>query len=278
MVMRWPLSLLKSCHLPRKVFQMRRFDVETSFHFPYATFASAAAFAEFSGDSQRLFDARYAYEVALARAARENSHISPGTCGICLSQTTFSTIIPDAAPHTENPEPNWREEQVCACPERLNARFRAMLQVIDAESGLLPWMRVLVLGASQAIEQHIDVRVAAMITRRRSGRLQPATEREEAAYHLIVSSEHLHAEPMLQKTLQSMHAALMPGGKLLFTAPFDARATETRPSRPGAPGVLGWDILDRIERAGFDSAAAHLFWSEEFGYLGPFNLIFSASA
>jgi hypothetical protein len=257
---------------------MRRFDVESSFHFPYATFASAAAFHDFVASSQEALNTRYAYEVSLARAAVENIHVSPGTCGICLDQTRFSTVIPDAAPHTPVPEPNWREQQVCACAQQLNARFRAMLQVIDTESGLLPWMRVLVLGASQAIEPHIRAQVAAITARLRSGRGVALPQAEAASYHLIVSSEHLHAEPMLQAVLEGMRTALRPGGKLVFTAPFDVGAADSRPDRPGAPGVLGWDILDRIQRAGFESAAAHLFWSEEFGYLGPFNLIFSASA
>jgi hypothetical protein len=252
--------------------------VESSFHFPFATFASAAAFHDFVSSNQDTLNARYAYEVSLVRAAAENIHVVPGTCGVCIRQTRFSTVIPDAAPHTDIAEPNWREQQVCGCPQQLNARFRAMLQVIETESGLLPWMRVLVLGASQSIESHIAARVAGMITRQRSARGLAAREMPAASYHLIVSSEHLHAEPMLQAVLETMRGALMPGGKLVFTAPFDAAAAQSRPPRAGQAGVLGWDILEQIERAGFDSAAAHLFWSEEFGYLGPFNLIFSASA
>jgi len=127
------------------------------------------------------------------------------------------------------------------------------------------------------IEPYLQTRVGQMTTRLRSGGAAPMPPMAEGAYHLIISSEHLQAEPMIQRLLAIMRAALMPGGKLFFSAPFDAGAATSRAARAGAPGVLGWDILNILERAGFDSAAAHLFWSEEFGHLGPFNLIFSAS-
>jgi len=260
------------------VFLMRNFNVRPEFNFPYTTFRSADAFQDFLRSQRTLLDMRYAYEVSLARAARESVHHAIGTCGLCLNQTRFSTRLEGDSPDPAVPGTNWREQQVCDCPQKLNNRFRAMLQLIGAEIGLLPWMGVMLIGEGASIEPHLQARVGQMTTRRRSGGLLPAPLMAEGAYHLIISSEHLHAEPMVPRLLRTMRAALMPGGKLFFTAPFDVAAATSRAACTGAAGVLGWDILNMLERAGFDSAAAHLFWSEEFGHLGPFNLIFSASA
>lgn len=256
---------------------MRNFDARPEFSFPYHTFRSALAFQDFLRSQRTLLDARYAYEVSLARAARENMHYSIGTCGLCLDQTRFSTRMEGDASGAARSDPNWREQQLCDCPQKLNNRFRAMLQLIGTEIGLLPWMRVLLIGEAASIEPYLQTRVGQMTTRLRSGGAAPMPPMAEGAYHLIISSEHLQAEPMIQRLLAIMRAALMPGGKLFFSAPFDAGAATSRAARAGAPGVLGWDILNILEKAGFDSAAAHLFWSEEFGHLGPFNLIFSAS-
>jgi hypothetical protein len=41
---------------------------------------------------------------------------------------------------------------------------------------------------------------------------------------------------------------------------------------------IGWDILRRLRAVGFTQAFANVYWSRELGYLGPFNLIFSALA
>jgi hypothetical protein len=256
---------------------MRNLDVRPEFDFPYNTFRSAVAFQDFLRSQRTLLDARYAYEVSLVRAARENMYHSIGTCGLCLDRTRFSTRMEGDASDAAVASPNWREQQVCDCPQKLNNRFRAMLQLIGTEIGLLPWMRVLLIGEGASIEPHLQGRVGQMTMRRLSGGLPPAPPMAEGAYHLIISSEHLHAEPMIERLLAIMHAALMPGGKLFFSAPFDVAAATSRSAGVGAPGVLGWDVLKMLERAGFDSAAAHLFWSEEFGHLGPFNLIFSAS-
>jgi hypothetical protein len=174
--------------------------------------------------------------------------------------------------------PNWREQQRCACPDRLNARCRGVLQFMAGSIGLLPWMRVLVLGDAQTIEPRLAPLVGHLTTQARSGRLPQAAFDAQPGYHLIVSSEQLHAEPALDTALTALHAALSPGGHLVITAAFDAAAATSQPALGDAPGVLGWDILTRLVRAGFATAAAHLFWSEEFGYLGSFNLIFSAGA
>jgi len=261
-------------------------NADAAFHFPFETFRSAAGFRHFLHTNRALLDQRYAYETACAAATQEPVLMTPGSCGLCLRATSFTTQMPErlseaadrAAPGNDVLEPNWREQQLCGCPDRLNCRFRAMLHYIEAEIDPPPWTRLLLLGAAQSIETRLLRMAAQVAVRARSGRLLRAPRFEAQAYHLILSCEHLHAEQAMDAVLAGLRDALMPGGHLVFTAPFDTASDVSIAPGPGRTGVLGWDILPRLARAGFSAAAAHLFWSEEFGYLGPFNLIFSAAA
>ncbi len=250
---------------------------EAGFRLPFQSFRSAASFAAFLQSSRELLDLRYSYDIARAEASQAPVLVYGGTCGLCLRTTSFSTRMPDrdAAPGAQ---PNWREEALCGCPRRLNNRFRALLQFVHTEMELPSWARILLLGAAGPIEPYLRQYAAAVAVRARSGRLLRAPRFEPQTYHLIISSEHLQAEPMLDRVLAGFRDALVPGGRLVFTAPFDAASAVSRPPDAGTSGVLGWDILNRLTRAGFAMPAASLFWSEEFGHPGPFNLIFSAAA
>lgn len=249
-------------------------DSEQAFHFPFKTFTSAAGFRDFCAANQSVLDLRYSFETERAQAVKAPSLIAEGSCGLCLQATIFSTQLPSAG----GGEPNWREQQICGCPDQLNCRFRAMLHFIAGDIAPPPWTKALLLGAAQSIESRLQRKVAQVAVRARSGRLLRAPRFEQQAYHLILSCDHLQAEAELDEVLEGLRDALLPGGRLLFTASFDtARATSLAPSA-GQDGVLGWDILARLGRAGFARPAAHLFWSAEFGYLGTFNLLFSAFA
>jgi hypothetical protein len=251
-------------------------NADAGFHFPFQTFRSAASFHAFAQANQKLLDARYGYETALAASVSDPVLVAAGSCALCLQATSFSTTLP--ARGAEGGEPNWREEMLCGCARRLNNRFRALLHFLQSQVAPPAWTRLLLLGAAQPIEAYLQRRMAAVAVRARSGRLLRAPRFEPQSYHVVLSCEHLHAEASIDDVLVGLREALMPGGRLIFTAPFNTASATSVPPKPREPGVLGWDILSRMTRAGFAAPAAHLFWSEEFGHLGPFNLIFSASA
>lgn len=252
-------------------------NADAGFRLPCDSFRSFAAFEAFVAAKRQLLDLRYAYETARAAEVAGPLLLAPGSCGLCLRATRFTTEMPERR-DGQLAEPNWREQMVCGCPHRLNNRFRGLLHFLVSEIVPPPWTRLLLLGAAYPIESYLQRRVATVSVRARSGRLLRAPRFEPQSYHLILSCEHFHVEPALDDVLAGLRDALMPGGRLVFTTPFDTAAQVSRPPRNGNPGVLGWDILTRLAQAGFAGAAAHLFWSEELGYLGPFNLIFSASA
>lgn len=94
---------------------------------------------------------------------------------------------------------------------------------------------------------------------------------------------------------------LKPGGSLLFTVPFDKGSYKNlvrarvggegriehlcEPEYHGDPinaqGCLcfytfGWQILDELKRVGFSSAVGHFYWSDQLGYLGQEQFVFTA--
>jgi hypothetical protein len=160
----------------------------------------------------------------------------------------------------------------CDCRERLNSRQRALLHFVQA-AGILPWSRLLLFGSRCAA----DARLAAMaqdIIAVRPGALMPEVD----PVHMVVTADDLHLIPALDATLAALQACLVDGGRLIFTVPFDPEAPSSIPQPAESPGGqrLGWDLLERLQAAGFRDAAAYLYWSEEFGYLGLSNFIFRA--
>jgi len=116
-------------------------------------------------------------------------------------------------------------------------------------------------------------------------------EAPDSGFTLAVSWDYLHHVPPLQAALGEIRRTLAPGGRFVFTLPFHYRASHTVshlghiPRRGGRLPAefrgeihdIGWDILAMLAAAGFTDSRAHHYWSDELGYLGAFNLVFSAS-
>jgi SAM-dependent methyltransferase len=109
---------------------------------------------------------------------------------------------------------------------------------------------------------------------------------------VVIAAEVLHTIPPLDEALAEIRRVLGPGGQFVFTVPFRlfSQATESRlDDLPRSGGHLpvecghhvheiGWDLIDRLRAAGFRRPTAHCYRSEELGYLGLFDMIFSADA
>jgi SAM-dependent methyltransferase len=268
---------------------------DTSVHvrFPSASFVSFAEFEEYSRDMQPRLDARYLYELGLA--SKDESILRDGTCAPCLRRARFiARTAGGQALDDGRLLPNWREELVCDCEDRLNNRNRATLHFLLAVAGLRGWSRVLLFGPPGAADRRIAAQAGFVASVPRAGRSRPGyrIDAADAAFHLVVSSDYLHCVPPLEPVLAELRRVLVPGGYFVFTVPFRARAARTVTRLEGLPRVggrlpaeaggevhaLGWDILELLRAAGFADARAHITWSDELGYLGPFNMIFSAVA
>ena len=244
---------------------------------------------------QPRMDARYLYERSLAVTGE--TILRDGTCAPCLRPARFTARTAGGEALADGRlVPNWREELTCDCEDRLNNRNRAMLHFLAAVAGLRTWSRVLLFGPPGPADRRIaamagGIARSAPRPRRAAGdagaghRLAAA----DAAFHLAVSSDYLHRVPPLEPALGELRRVLVPGGQLVFTVPFRALAARTVTRLDGLPRVagrlpteaggevheLGWDILDLLRAAGFTDARAHIYWSDELGYLGPFNMIVS---
>jgi hypothetical protein len=244
--------------------------------FPALRFADFAAFQEYLETARDTLDARFAYEGSLA--AREGSVVREGTCAPCLRPAVFTSAVAGGEALKDGRLlPNWREAMLCDCRDRLSNRQRALLHFVQA-GGILPWTRLLLLGAPGAV----DLRLAALAGKLTVMRPFGSVPRGEG-FHLAVSHDYLQAVQDLDAALSGMRERLLEGGRFVFTVPFHHGNARSELAPPGlyaelaAPGhVLGWDLLDRLRAAGFRDAAAYLYWSEELGYLGAMNFVFRA--
>jgi hypothetical protein len=107
---------------------------------------------------------------------------------------------------------------------------------------------------------------------------------------MVLAADVLPHVIPLREALAAVAEALAPGGIFVFSAPFDVESSETisfLTDEDGAEGAkpvfsahpvhrLGWDLIPLLHSCGFSSAVGHCYWSEEFGYLGPYNMVFVA--
>jgi SAM-dependent methyltransferase len=123
----------------------------------------------------------------------------------------------------------------------------------------------------------------------------------DASLDLIVSNDVFEHVPDLDRALSESVRVLRPGGAMLFSIPFheqadatvrraelrDGRLVELLPGEYHGNPIsdtgslvfhdIGWDVLDRCERAGFRSAYLLGYHSWLFGYLGGgLQLVFVA--
>jgi SAM-dependent methyltransferase len=251
---------------------------------------SAADFLAFRKASSDLLDERYRREQSLA--TKEPLLSLDGSCGICLLPTSFLSRT-EGGTQTEDGRlvPNWRERQSCSCGRALNNRSRALLQLALSRGGGEPWCRTALLGPDDFAGRAAAETLGLAERWPRFGKRgdQPSLPGDAARVHLVVCADQLQFVPPIKLALAELARVLSPGGSLLFTVPFDIGQGATRssplaqmpmadmPTLASQPvHVFGWDLLPTVERAGFAHCTAHCYWSEEFGYLGPFNLIFEA--
>jgi SAM-dependent methyltransferase len=272
---------------------------DTGLHvrFPSASFVSFAEFEEYRRDMQPRMDARYLYERSLAITGE--TILRDGTCAPCLRPARFTARTARGETLADGRiVPNWREELTCDCEDRLSNRNRALLHFLASVAGLRTWSRVLLFGPPGPADRRVTAMAGgiARVPRLGLGRAAGAPEYRlaaaDATFHLVVSSDYLHRVPPLPPALGELRRVLVPGGQFVFTVPFRALAAHTVSRLDGLPRVagrlptetggevheLGWDILSLLRAAGFTDARAHIYWSDELGYLGPFNMIVSAVA
>ncbi len=245
---------------------------------PFRTdvFRNQEEFALYLRASDAERGARWLYERSLA--SRGEAVVLPGTCGLCLQPTRFTSPTHGGEQAPGGRVPNWREGQACGCEHQLISRERALLHFL-LDAGLLrPWTRVLALGEATPIRpmlakmsDHVELRAGSL-----EGVL-PQVEVPRGGYHLILSVEQLTARVAQPEILGALAAMLAVGGTCVFTAPFATSPPVAQVQEAARLGPVGWDVLETLNASGFSAARACTYWSEELGYLGNFSMIIVAS-
>ncbi len=260
--------------------------------FPAVVFRSAEEFRRFRNEKRDLFDERYRREQALGVSDVEV--VTEGICGPCLRVARFVSRTHGGEATVDGRwVPHWRLEQGCDCPFNLLSHERALMQSALPRFGQDTWYRLGLLGQNDRLAAYLaQFQPNLMFCPRMEigfdGTLYlPAAP---ASLHMMIAADQLCHLPELDASLGAVARALMPGGAFLFSTPFDVELETTTtdltvfrqvgtnlPTFSSQPvHRLGWDIIDRLRAAGFDDATAHLYWSEELGYLGPYSIMFSA--
>jgi len=243
--------------------------------FPATRIASQDEFNAWSQSERPVFDQRWLYEQQQIKDGL--SAVREGTCGLCLAPTVFRADAPAEAR-------NWREELQCDCPMHLSNRERAILHFMQSRGAIVPGRQFALTGRESQIEAKLldwgyeVLRVPRLL----GGRLRVETGWAD----LVICADHLHHIPPVVGFVREIARAVRAGGDRCLTVPFDVNSPITKSRVIELPRgavesaeplhLFGWDLLDLLRDLGFAEVAANFYWSDEFGYLGPFNMIISA--
>ncbi|SDE31947.1 hypothetical protein [Belnapia rosea] len=244
--------------------------------FRAAEFRSREEFESYLKENERLMADRWLHEQSLA--SRSDRVVLDGTCGLCLEEAEFTSHTDGGEATAAGRVPNWREGMMCSCDRRLINRQRALLHYVLDTGALEPWMRVLGLGDMAAMQPVLQTCSARLVSGP-GALLQAARERDglkNPDYHLILSADQLTRATAVKDLFAMLRRILVSGGQFVFTAAFDPRAAPGEAAGPDRP--CDWSLIPQLLDGGFANAKACLYWSEEFGYLGPGNFIFAAQA
>lgn len=250
---------------------------------------------------------------ALAELADQGG--SHGHCALCERDVVFETEF-DGSPDRNNlVPPNWREQ--LRCPHcQLNNRMRASFHIAAQHLGLCAGSSIYMTEQIGAGFRWISERFPKVAGSEYFGPGVSGGKRHngiphqdvqnlsyaDSSFDYIMSFEVLEHVPDPDAAFRSMARVLKPGGRLLFTVPFDknSRTASIRaamqsdgvivhylpPEIHGNPtdpagGALcfryfGWDVIEQMHNAGFSDAEVITFWSRSLGHLGGGGFLFTA--
>lgn len=265
---------------------------EAFVQFPAMAFRSREEFQRYRDSHRDVFDERYRREQALGVAAPSLS--TDGICAPCLRVSTFASSTRDGDETADGRRvPHWRLAQSCDCAFGLTSHERALLHLALARAPGSSQTRIGVLGRGERIAARLrtsydEVSLWPRLLAEGAGTLALPTP--PAHHHVILAADELAHIPPLDRALAAIAHGLAPGGLFIATTAFDVEAESSvsyldTPEEEGVPMLfsrdpahrLGWDLVPRLRDAGFSDAAGFCYWSEELGYLGPYNMIFLAS-
>lgn len=204
------------------------------------------------------------------------------------------------------PNINWRERVVCPVT-KLNNRMRAIIHLFDLEMGAFRDSSLYLMEQTTPVYKYFSDRYVNLIGSEFLGESIPEGEVDNSgirnenacnlsfkdnAFEFLLSFDVFEHIPDYQLAFRECARVLLPGGKMLFSVPFNHASQENiirakvkkggsidhilPPQYHGDPlsddGILcfqifGWDMLKDLCRTGFSDAYAITFHSQKMGYL-----------
>jgi SAM-dependent methyltransferase len=245
---------------------------------PAAGFVSLAEYIAYSDRMRGELDVQGNAEYRLIEGHATLRH--EATCAPCLRRAVLTSQVRSGR------LPDWPQEQICDCEDRLDGRSRTLLHAAASLGGLRSWSRLLLFGPSLPVHRRLRAMAGDTVVLPDL----PATPRlpePDGAFHVIVAADCLHRVADLAGILAELRRTAAPGGSLLATVPFRYTAPVTASGRrrhavsglaPTELHAIGWDVLPMLLAAGWGHAEVLRIWSREFGYLGAHNYLIRAVA
>jgi SAM-dependent methyltransferase len=279
-----------------------------------ARVSSLGEYRAYRGALSRDMEERARLEASLV-PREEAPFVVPGHCAGCRTDVDFQVGFAYSPPGSNGCRvPNWREHLTCPCG--LNCRTRAAVDVMTGVLQVRDDDAIYVMEQTTPLFRWLAARHPGVVGSEylgdrvglgrswRSLRNEDATRLTfaDSTYDVILSFDVFEHMPDYRRAFEECWRCLKSGGRLLLTVPFVAsRETTLVRARVGPSGIVehllppeyhgdpvnpdggilcfrhfGWDMLEELRQAGFETAEALLVWSLRFGYLGGEQLLFLA--
>lgn len=235
-----------------------------------------------------------------------------GNCAVCNCPQPFIVDYQFAEEIGGERVPNWRERLVCPnCGCNSRQRFIAHKIFNYYESGMRVLMYEQASNVFEKVKREIpEVKGFEYLGDEYPGNMViPGIDCEDICalsyadeeFSLIMSNDVFEHTYDYEKAFREACRVLKPGGKMIFTVPFDGNSSTTaRRVERGEGGliytesqwyhdclimgqkpllvyqVFGWDILELLKKCGFSETYAKVYYGLKEGYLGYLPLYFEA--
>ena len=251
----------------------------------------------------------------IEEAYNKNSFPIEGYCKICNASSSFLVDYLYCNEVNNVKIPNWRERIIClSC--KLNNRMRAAIHILLQELQPSPEAKIYLTEEVTPLYHYIKQKFPNTVGSEYFGKdvapglIQDNDIRHESLTNLsfkdgefdfILSFDVFEHIPNYQQAFSECYRVLNSTGKMIFTVPFINNYADNsirakvddngniihiqQPQYHGDPvneGAIlcfqdfGWQMLDELRALGFQDAAALIYWSDYFGYLGGAQIAFIA--
>ena len=252
------------------------------------------------------------YLTEMYEEAKQESYGYYGNCIVCNSSQSFVVDYVGAEIRDGKKSPNWRERLVCPnC--RCNNRQRFMVHKVFDNYKL--GQKILMYEQVSPVYKMVSRDVSAVEGFEylgmgyRGGCVYNGVLNENICklsydnetFDLLVANDVFEHVDNYVRAFKEAYRVLRPGGKLLFTVPFNANSRETiKYAEDREDGIVyhkealyhnspienmdallvyqifGWDMLDELKKCGFSEAYGKVYYGIKDGYIGYLPLYFEA--